>query len=59
MCFFYIVYCFRGEDITTILHHVNNEVGQREDGRQPGAVKQIPEVRFTLRKRLVLSPCGD
>ncbi|TNN48226.1 Caspase-8 [Liparis tanakae] len=51
--------CQRGEDITTILHHVNNEVGQREGGRQPGAVKQMPEVRFTLRKRLVLSPHGD
>ncbi|XP_034411052.1 caspase-8-like isoform X2 [Cyclopterus lumpus] len=51
--------CQRSEDIATILHHVNNEVGQKEGSRQPGAVKQMPEVRFTLRKRLVLSPRGD
>ncbi|XP_041660146.1 caspase-8-like [Cheilinus undulatus] len=48
--------CVRGEDITTILHHVNDEVGQREGSVQPGKIKQMPEVRFTLRKRLVLSP---
>ncbi|XP_071348722.1 caspase-8-like [Trachinotus anak] len=44
--------CPRGEDITTILHRVNSEVSQKE----AGAAKQIPEVRFTLRKKLVLSP---
>ncbi|KAM8850528.1 caspase-8-like isoform 1-T2 [Spinachia spinachia] len=48
--------CQRGEDITTILHRVNYDVGQKEGFRNPGAVKQMPEVRFTLRKRLVLSP---
>lgn len=48
--------CPSSEDIATILHHVNNEVGQKEGSSQPGAVKQMPEVRFTLRKRLVLSP---
>ncbi|KAM6990021.1 caspase-8-like [Tautogolabrus adspersus] len=48
--------CPRGEDITTILHHVNNEVGQKEGSTQPGETKQMPEVRFTLRKKLVLSP---
>lgn len=47
--------CPRGEDITTILHHVNDDVSQKEGSSQPGAVKQMPEVRFTLRKRLVLS----
>ncbi|XP_034744705.1 caspase-8-like [Etheostoma cragini] len=49
--------CPRSEDITTILHRVNNEVAQKEGCTlQPGEKKQMPEVRFTLRKRLVLSP---
>ncbi|XP_078120751.1 caspase-8-like [Sander vitreus] len=49
--------CPRSEDITTILHRVNNEVAQKEGCRlKHGAVKQMPEVRFTLRKSLVLSP---
>lgn len=65
-CFFFSACCFglfkkllfgfRGEDLITILHHVNNEVSQKEAGFQPGERKQMPEVRFTLRKRLVLSP---
>ncbi|XP_070774488.1 caspase-3-like [Enoplosus armatus] len=50
--------CLRGEDITTILHRVNNEVGQKEGSSEPGGAKQMPEVRFTLRKTLVLSPHG-
>lgn len=48
--------CFRGKDMTTILHRVNNEVSQKEAFVQPGEQKQMPEVRSTLRKRLVLSP---
>uniref|UniRef100_A0A3B3BVW2 Caspase-8 n=1 Tax=Oryzias melastigma TaxID=30732 RepID=A0A3B3BVW2_ORYME len=48
--------CPKGEDITAILHHVNDDVGLKEGSRMPGAMKQIPEVRFTLRKRLVLTP---
>uniref|UniRef100_UPI0037E8513D caspase-3-like isoform X1 n=2 Tax=Semicossyphus pulcher TaxID=241346 RepID=UPI0037E8513D len=49
--------CPSGEDITTILHRVNDEVCQKEGSPiHPGRVKQMPEVRFTLRKRLVLSP---
>ncbi|XP_042353590.1 caspase-8-like [Plectropomus leopardus] len=48
--------CPRSEDITTILHRVNDEVAQKEGSSQPGAKKQMPEVRFTLRKKLVLSP---
>ncbi|XP_034559170.1 caspase-8-like [Notolabrus celidotus] len=49
--------CPRGEDVVTILHRVNNKVSQKEGNRnQPGTVKQMPEVRFTLRKKLVLSP---
>ncbi|XP_037642675.1 caspase-8-like isoform X2 [Sebastes umbrosus] len=49
--------CQRGEDIITILHHVNEEVSQKEGNSQnPGEVKQMPEIRSTLRKRLVLSP---
>ncbi|XP_059201351.1 caspase-3-like [Centropristis striata] len=49
--------CPKSENMTTILQRVNDEVGKKE-GRPgwPGAVKQMPEVRFTLRKRLVLSP---
>uniref|UniRef100_A0A3P8Q891 Caspase 20, apoptosis-related cysteine peptidase n=1 Tax=Astatotilapia calliptera TaxID=8154 RepID=A0A3P8Q891_ASTCA len=35
--------CPRGEDIVSILHYVNDDV-------------QMPEVRFTLRKKLVLPP---
>lgn len=49
--------CPRAEDITTILHHVNNEVSQKEGSSQyPGEIKQMSEITFTLRKRLVLSP---
>uniref|UniRef100_A0A3Q3FDE7 Caspase-8 n=1 Tax=Kryptolebias marmoratus TaxID=37003 RepID=A0A3Q3FDE7_KRYMA len=48
--------CPRGEDLTSILLHVNNDVGQKEGSSQPGKVKQIPEVRYTLTKRLLLSP---
>ncbi|XP_035025161.1 caspase-8 [Hippoglossus stenolepis] len=48
--------CLRHDDITTILHRVNDEVSQKEGPRQCGAAKQMPEVRFTLRKTLVLSP---
>ncbi|XP_023277668.1 caspase-8-like [Seriola lalandi dorsalis] len=48
--------CQRREDITTILQRVNDEVSQKEASSKPGAKKQMPEVRFTLRKRLVLSP---
>lgn len=42
--------------MTTILHRVNSEVSQKEAFVHPGEQKQMPEVRFTLRKRLVLSP---
>uniref|UniRef100_A0A1A8M6G1 Caspase 20, apoptosis-related cysteine peptidase n=1 Tax=Nothobranchius pienaari TaxID=704102 RepID=A0A1A8M6G1_9TELE len=48
--------CPSGEDFTSILHYVNGDVGQKEGSRQPGTAKQMPEVRFTLTKRLVLSP---
>ncbi|KAM6918321.1 caspase-8-like [Xenentodon cancila] len=48
--------CPRKEDLSTILHYVNDEVSQKEGSRRPGQVKQMPQVRFTLRKRLVLSP---
>ncbi|XP_029309544.1 caspase-8-like isoform X2 [Cottoperca gobio] len=48
--------CPWSKDITTLLYKVNNEVSQKEGGFQPGAVKQMPEVRLTLRKSLVLSP---
>ncbi|KAM8727071.1 caspase-8-like [Acanthopagrus schlegelii] len=49
--------CSRGDDMTTILSCVNNEVSKKEAVKQqPGKVKQMSEVRFTLRKRLVLTP---
>ncbi|XP_061588994.1 caspase-8-like [Cololabis saira] len=49
--------CPRREDLTNILYRVNNDVSQKEGRKErPGQVKQMPEVRFTLRKRLVLSP---
>nr|XP_019960946.1 PREDICTED: caspase-8-like [Paralichthys olivaceus] len=48
--------CPRHDDINTILNRVNNEVSQKEGCKQCGAAKQMPEVRFTLRKTLVLSP---
>lgn len=48
---------FRGEDIMSILLRVNNEVSQKEGiGSQPGARKQMPEIRTTMRKKLFLSP---
>ncbi|KAM7378897.1 hypothetical protein PAMP_004489 [Pampus punctatissimus] len=49
-------WCPRGEDIKNILLYVNNEVSQKEGFCKGVAVKQMPEVRFTLRKKLVLSP---
>ncbi len=54
--FFCNVYCFRGEDISTILYRVNSEVGQKEGSVVVGRVKQMPEFKVTLMKRLVLSP---
>ncbi|XP_027138145.1 caspase-8-like [Larimichthys crocea] len=48
--------CPRGDDMTTILHRVNNEVSQKEATSLPGEKKQMPEFRCTLRKGLVLSP---
>lgn len=45
--------CPRGEDIVSILHYVNDDVAHRET---PSLAKQMPEVRFTLRKKLVLPP---
>lgn len=47
---------FRGDDLTTILQRVNNDVSSKEATSLPGEQKQMPEVRFTLRKRLVFSP---
>uniref|UniRef100_A0A3P8U752 Caspase 20, apoptosis-related cysteine peptidase n=1 Tax=Amphiprion percula TaxID=161767 RepID=A0A3P8U752_AMPPE len=48
--------CPRGEDLLTILTHVNNDVSQKEASSQPGEKKQMSEVRFNLRKTLVFSP---
>ncbi|KAG8013927.1 Caspase-8 [Nibea albiflora] len=48
--------CPRGDDMITILRRVNNEVSQKEAGSTPGEKKQMPEVTFALRKRLVLLP---
>ncbi|XP_076018386.1 caspase-7-like [Genypterus blacodes] len=49
--------CPRGDDIMDILRRVNSEVSQKEGSkRNPGAKKQMPEIKVTLRKRLVFSP---
>ncbi|KAK9539324.1 hypothetical protein VZT92_004435 [Zoarces viviparus] len=48
--------CERSEDIHSILVRVNNEVANKEGSVEHQAVKQMPEIRHTLRKRLVLSP---
>uniref|UniRef100_A0A3Q3WWQ6 Caspase-8 n=1 Tax=Mola mola TaxID=94237 RepID=A0A3Q3WWQ6_MOLML len=48
--------CPRGDDMMTILQRMNDEVSQKEASSQPGRRKQMPEVRFTLRKGLFLSP---
>ncbi|XP_063318996.1 caspase-8-like [Pelmatolapia mariae] len=53
--------CPRGEDIVSILHFVNDDVAHRKGWyRSPsGEVKparQMPEPKFTLRKKLVLQP---
>ncbi|XP_022050949.1 caspase-8-like [Acanthochromis polyacanthus] len=47
--------CPRGEDLLTILTHVNNDVSQKEGSDQPGKKKQMSEVTFNLRKTLVFS----
>lgn len=48
--------CARGEDIVSILHYVNDDVAKKEASSLPGAAKQMPEIKFTLRKKLVLWP---
>ncbi|XP_060934069.1 caspase-8-like [Limanda limanda] len=50
--------CCRNDDFITILKRVNKDVSQKEGTGQSGAAKQMPEVRFTLRKSLLLSPLG-
>ncbi|XP_014853085.1 PREDICTED: caspase-8-like isoform X2 [Poecilia mexicana] len=50
------LHCPSGEDITSILLRVNNMVGQKEGSICVGLKKQAPEVKFTLRKKLILSP---
>ncbi|KAM4552594.1 caspase-3-like [Odontesthes bonariensis] len=49
-------HCPRGEDIGSILCYVNNDVSEKEACRLPGVAKQMPEVKHTLRKKLVLWP---
>ncbi|XP_062284670.1 caspase-8-like [Scomber scombrus] len=48
--------CSSGEDISEIFYRVKNEVSLKEGSKTPGAVKQMPETRDTLTKRLVLLP---
>ncbi|XP_053186377.1 caspase-8-like [Scomber japonicus] len=48
--------CPRGEDISKIFYRVKSEVSLKEGSKTPGAVKQMPETRDTLTKRLVLLP---
>ncbi|XP_033999057.1 uncharacterized protein LOC117492776 isoform X2 [Trematomus bernacchii] len=49
--FFYPSYFFSNEEIEVILRRVNNEVAGKDC-----PVKQMPEIRHTLRKGLVLTP---
>ncbi|KAF3840528.1 hypothetical protein F7725_006390 [Dissostichus mawsoni] len=44
------------EEIEVILRRVNNEVAGKEGDLRRGPVKQMPEMRHTLRKGLVLTP---
>ncbi|KAK1889614.1 Caspase-8 [Dissostichus eleginoides] len=44
------------EEIEVILRSVNNEVAGKEGDLMCGPVKQMPEIRHTLRKGLVLTP---
>ncbi|KAF3840529.1 hypothetical protein F7725_006391 [Dissostichus mawsoni] len=48
--------CLRNEEIEVILRRVNNEVAGKEGDLRRGPVKQMPEMRHTLRKGLVLTP---
>ncbi|KAK1875214.1 Caspase-8, partial [Dissostichus eleginoides] len=48
--------CERNEEIEVILRRVNNEVAGKEGDLRRGPVKQMPEIRHTLRKGLVLTP---
>ncbi|XP_054889764.1 caspase-8-like [Poeciliopsis prolifica] len=51
------LHCPRGEDFNSILLRVNEAVGQKEGSKyNTGRAKQAPEVKFTLRKKLVLMP---
>uniref|UniRef100_A0A3B4B6K0 Caspase 20, apoptosis-related cysteine peptidase n=1 Tax=Periophthalmus magnuspinnatus TaxID=409849 RepID=A0A3B4B6K0_9GOBI len=48
--------CSRGDDIHSILQRVNSEVSQKEGNLdKPGQIKQMPEVHYTLTKKLILS----
>lgn len=52
--------CSRGDDIHSILQRVNSEVSLKEGNPdRPGYIKQMPEVHYTLTKKLVLSPCHN
>lgn len=53
----YWIFVFRGDGLTAILERVNNDVSSKEGTSWPGEQKQMPEVRYTLRKSLVFSPC--
>ncbi|CAL9689045.1 unnamed protein product [Knipowitschia caucasica] len=49
--------CSRGVDIHSILQCVNSDVSQKEGNPdKPGKTKQMPEVHYTLTKKLILSP---
>ncbi|XP_071399010.1 caspase-8-like [Centroberyx affinis] len=50
--------CPSGDDLLNILCRVNNDVSQKDGvDKKSCPVKQMPEVKFTLRKKLVFSPC--
>ena len=56
-----LCFCYRGDDLMTILCRVNNDISQKEGNPwYPGHKKQMSETKnFTLRKKLVFTPISD
>ncbi|CAK6976592.1 caspase-8-like [Scomber scombrus] len=48
--------CLKGENISEIFTSVTDEVSKKDGRTKEGPFKQVPEIRSTLTKSLVLSP---
>lgn len=48
--------CSRGDDVHSILQRVNRDVSLKEGSSTPGLRKQMPEIHYTLTKKLTLPP---